>query len=91
MAKRQKSRQTDRSDPVWIALCHLGTDALTFDHSAAIQLLAAAVEREGSQVAFARRHGLDRSHLNQILGGKKSLNPAILKALRLRKVYAPDS
>jgi len=90
MAKRKKSPQRDRSDPVWTAFPNLGIYALTFDDDAVIQLLAAAVEREGSQVAFARRHGFDRSHLNQILRGRRGVTEAVLKALSLRKVYAPE-
>jgi DNA-binding transcriptional regulator YdaS (Cro superfamily) len=68
---------------------NLGTHSLIFDNDEVIRLLSAAVQREGSQDAFARRHGIDRSHLNQILSGKKSVNTAVMKALRLRKVYAP--
>jgi DNA-binding transcriptional regulator YdaS (Cro superfamily) len=68
---------------------NLGTHSLIFDNDEVIRLLRAAVQREGSQDAFARRHGIDRSHLNQILSGKKSVNTAVMEVLRLRKVYAP--
>jgi hypothetical protein len=54
---------------------NIGTYALTFDHDEVVQLLKAAVEREGNQVAYAKRHGLDRSHLNQILNGKNMQVP----------------
>ena len=67
---------------------NIGTYALTFNHDEVVRLLKAAVEREGSQVAYAKRHGLDRSHLNQILNGKKHVGPTFLKALGLRNVYA---
>ena len=67
----------------------LGTRSLIFDDHEVIQLLRAAIERVGSQDAFARRHGMDRTHVNQILSGKKSVNTAVMRALRLRKVYAP--
>jgi DNA-binding phage protein len=67
----------------------LGTRSLIFDDHEIIQQLRAAIERVGSQDAFARRHGIDRTHLNQILSGKKSVNTAVMRALRLRKVYAP--
>ena len=69
----------------------LGTRSLIFDDHEVIQLLRAAIERVGSQDAFARRHGIDRTHLNQILSGKKSVNTAVMRALRLRKVYAPKN
>jgi transcriptional regulator with XRE-family HTH domain len=60
---------------------NLGTYSLIFDDDEVIRLLSAAVQREGSQDAFARRYGIDRSHLNQILSGKKSVNTAVMKAL----------
>jgi DNA-binding phage protein len=67
----------------------LGIRSLIFDDHEVIQLLRTAIDRVGSQDAFARRHGIDRTHLNQILSGKKSVNTAVMRALRLRKVYAP--
>jgi len=59
-----------------------------FDHDQVIQLLKAAVKREGSQLAYAKRHGVDRAHLNQILNGKKHIGRTFLNALGLRIVYA---
>jgi hypothetical protein len=67
----------------------LGTHSIIFDEREVILLLRAAIEREKTQVAFAKRHGILRTHLNQILSGKKSVNTGVMKALRLRKVYAP--
>jgi hypothetical protein len=66
----------------------IGTYALTFDHDDVVHRLRAAVEREGSQLAYAKRHRLDRANLNQILNGKKHAGPTFLKALGLRNVYA---
>jgi len=62
----------------------------TFDHDEVVELLKAAVEREGSQRAYATRHGLDRANMNQILNGKRRVGPTFLKALGLRIVYAKD-
>jgi hypothetical protein len=53
-------------------------------------VLRAAVEHEGSQVAFAKRHGLDRVLVNMILNGKKAVSGSIAKALGLRKVYVAE-
>jgi DNA-binding phage protein len=75
LAARQHSRTTSRP--------------IIFDDHEVIQLLRAAIERMGSQDAFARRYGIDRTHLNQILSGKKSVNTAVMRAFHLRKVYAP--
>ena len=65
----------------------MGTYALTFNHGEVVRLLKTAVEREGSQLAYAKRHGVDRAHLNQILNGKKHIGRTFLKALGLRNVY----
>jgi hypothetical protein len=66
----------------------LGRQARIFTDDEVITLLRAAVEREGNQVAFARRHGLDRVHLNMILNRKRPVTDKIIDALGLRKVYA---
>jgi hypothetical protein len=66
----------------------MGTYALIFNQGEVVRLLRAAVEREGSQLAYAKHHGVDRAHLNQILKGRKGVGPSFLKALGLRNVYA---
>ena len=70
------------------AISNMGSYALTFDHDEVVRLLKTAVERAGSQTAYAQHHGVDRGHLNQILNGRKHVGPTFLKALGLRKVYA---
>jgi hypothetical protein len=77
------TRTRASSNPIGI-----GTPARIFDHNEVVKLLKAAVEREGSQAAYAKRHGLDRALLNMILNGKRRVRPAFLKALGLRIVYA---
>ena len=57
------------------------------DDDDVIHLLRAAVKREGSQAAFARRYGLDRGTMNSILNGKRRVSAALIKAFGLRKVY----
>jgi predicted DNA-binding protein (UPF0251 family) len=62
-----------------------------FDEEEVIRLLRAAVDREGSQVAFAKRHGVDRIHVNRLLKGKKTnVTDAIVRALRLRRVFMSE-
>ena len=39
----------------------IGRQAVIFDDNDVIRLLRAAVEREGSQTAFAKRHGIERN------------------------------
>lgn len=91
MAPYKKSPQRSKHGPLrTTASPNVGTHSLIYNEDEAIQLLRAAVEREGNQGAFASRHGIARTYLNQILNRKRSLNKTLLKALRLRKVYAPD-
>jgi len=70
----------------------LGSHALVFNDDEIRVLLKAAIEREGSQFAFARHHGVNRTHINMVLKGKKSPGPAVAHALGLRqvKVYVAD-
>jgi transcriptional regulator GlxA family with amidase domain len=49
---------------------NLGRQLLSFNNDEIIQLLEAAVERERNQIAFARRHGLERTHLNAVFERK---------------------
>jgi len=83
-----KPRRAPARDALFAS--NLGRDARIFDDSEVIQLLTEAVEREGNQVAFAKRHGVERTRLNQILNRKKGVSRSVLKALGLRKVYAPE-
>jgi hypothetical protein len=62
----------------------------TGDHLRVVHLLRAAVKREGSQAAFAKRYGLDRATMNSILNGKRRVSATVLKAFGLRKVYVID-
>jgi DNA-binding phage protein len=63
---------------------------MAFEAEEVIRLLRDAVKREGSQLAFARKTGFDRSNLNQVLAGKRPVTDSILKALKLRIVFAPE-
>jgi hypothetical protein len=69
---------------------NLGRHALVFNEDDVVLMLRAAVEHEGSQVAFAKRHGLDRVLVNMILNGKKAVSGSIAKALGLGKVYVAE-
>jgi FMN phosphatase YigB (HAD superfamily) len=68
----------------------LGRDSRIFDERDVIRLLKQAIEREGDQGAFARHHGIDRGYLNLISNEKRPINKAVLRALGLRKVFAPE-
>lgn len=65
---------------------NFGSIEFVFSDDDVVHLLKAAIEREGSQSAFAKRYGVDRPTINAILKGRRSIN-TVLKALQLRKVY----
>lgn len=67
---------------------NLGRRARVFDDDDALILLKVALEREGSQAAFANRHGIHRTYISKVLNGRQvSHANAIVKALGLRRVY----
>lgn len=89
MATRKNALRLSPKELLAIA-GEVGTSARVFDDSEVRRLLRAAVEREGTQVAFAKRHRLDRTHLNQVLKGKSRVGRSVLKCLGLRKAYVID-
>jgi hypothetical protein len=68
----------------------LGRKAVVFEDDAVVHLLRAAIEREGSQTAFAKGSGVNRSYINEVLNGKRHAGGRVLKALGLRKVYVVE-
>jgi CHASE2 domain-containing sensor protein len=65
----------------------IGRRAVIFDEDDVVRLLRAAVEREGSQTAFARRHGIERTRVNAILSGKRPVTDSVANALGLRRTF----
>jgi len=66
-----------------------GSRALIFNDDEVAALLRAAIEREGSQSAFARRYGVNRSYMNRSLKGKASLSPKLHGFLDFAKCTLP--
>jgi DNA-binding phage protein len=64
--------------------------AIIFDQDDLYRMLRAAIEREGGQTAFAKRHHIDRSRLNKVLKRKKRPGDAVARALGLRRVYVAE-
>lgn len=89
MATRKSNLRLSAKDIVSIA-GDLGTQARVFNDNEVRQLLRAAVQRAGTQVAFAKRHRLDRTHLNQVLKGRSLISTSVLKCLGLCKAYTID-
>ena len=62
-------------------------DLLVLDDDDVADLVRAAVEREGSQIAFADRYGVDRAYVSTVLNGRRRVSGSLVKALGLRKAY----
>jgi DNA-binding phage protein len=90
LAKRKNSQRSADAKSADLLASNLGGRALVFDQNDVIRLLQAAVEREGSQSAFAKRCGVERSRLNRTLSGKLPVGDSVAKALGLRKVYVAE-
>jgi hypothetical protein len=69
--------------------CKAG-DLLVLNDDDVIDLLKVAVKREGGQSAFAKRYDVNRSELNSILKGKRSISARIAKTLGLRRMYVVE-
>jgi hypothetical protein len=65
----------------------LGSFEFIFDDNDVVQLLRTAIEHEGSQMAFSKRHGINRTYLNMVLNGKRPVGDAVAEALGLHRVY----
>ena len=79
--------KTDDERRVFALSSGRGTNALVFEDDDVVHLLRAVIEREGSQIAFAKRYGVNRAYLNMVLSGKRPVGGTVVKALGLRKVY----
>jgi len=77
-------------DQVGLKPSRTGDHLCVLDDDDVVHLLRAAVKREGSQAAVAKRFGLDRGTMNSILNGKRRVSATVLKAFGLRKVYVID-
>ena len=60
---------------------NVGRHAVTLDETDIVPVPRASVEREGSQTAFAKRHGLERTYLSNVLNGKRPVGRTIVKVL----------
>ena len=61
-----------------------------FEPEDVMSLLQFEIKQAGSQMAWAKKTGVDRPKLNGILNGRKPLTPAINKALGLRIAIGSD-
>jgi len=61
--------------------------ARVLDDRDVVELLHSSVKKAGGQVAFAHQTGVDRTHLNRVLTGKRLPSWSIIDALNLGVVY----
>ena len=55
-----------------------------------VQFLQSEVEKAGTQIAWAEKHGVDRVHLNKVLNRVRRPSDSIIRALGLRTVFVSD-
>jgi len=60
-----------------------------FEFEDVVLLLRSKIERAGSQSAWAKKTGVNRTTLNMVLHGRPPTK-AILRALKLRVVFAEE-
>jgi hypothetical protein len=56
-----------------------------------LRLLRCEIERAGGQQPWAKSMGVDRANLNRVLKGLRPICMSIIKALKLRVVFVPES
>jgi hypothetical protein len=65
----------------------MGNELEVFDKKGVIRLLRKAIEQEGSQDAWAKKAGIQRTAVNRAHKGRRSLTRAMLDALGLEIAY----
>ena len=58
-----------------------------FELEDVILLLRSEVERAGSQMAWAKKTGINRTTINMVLNDRKLPTKKIIRALKLRMVF----
>ncbi len=61
-----------------------------FFYDGVLALLREQVSKAGGQVAWSKKTGINRSHLNLVLNRHRPLTDAVLAALEVRVVYVGD-
>ena len=65
-------------------------DLLVLNNDDVANLVRAAIKREGSQLAFAKRHRIDRTDISAFLNGRRGISPSLAKAFGIRIVWVVD-
>jgi hypothetical protein len=69
------------------SVVNFGRPGIIFDEEDVIRLLRAAIERDGSQSAWARRRSIERANVSAMLSRRIPVSKTVADALGLRRVY----
>ena len=64
-----------------------GRPGTIFDEEDVIRLLRVAIEKDGSQSAWARRCRIERPSVNAMLSGRIPVSKTVANAIGLRRTY----
>jgi len=78
------------TDYVGLELTRKPDDLLVLNDDDVADLVRAAVKREGSQAAFAKRYCIERTDLSAFLNGRRRISASLAKALGLRRVWVVE-
>ena len=78
------------TDYVGLELTRKPDDLLVLNDDDVADLVRAAVKREGSQAAFAKRYRIERTDLSAFLNGRRRISASLAKALGLRRVWVVE-
>jgi hypothetical protein len=65
----------------------MGNEQELFDNKGVVRLLREEIKREGSQDAWAKKAGVDRTYVNRVLSGRRPFGRALCEALGLEIAY----
>jgi hypothetical protein len=65
----------------------MGDELEVFDKKGVVRVLREEIKRAGSQDAWAKKSGVDRTNVNRVLKGRRSFSRAMLDALGLEIAY----
>jgi DNA-binding phage protein len=69
---------------------HLDSEKAFLEHEEVMELLRSEIARAGGQGRWAKMMGIDRTQLSRMLHGPQLLSKSVIRALKLRVVFAPD-
>jgi hypothetical protein len=81
------NKRSPMKSKITASVTDFGRPGIIFDEEDVIRLLRVAIEKDGSQAAWARRCGIERPSVNAMLSGRIPVSKTVADALGLRRVY----